>query len=257
MSLGETSRHAEKPKIAVVTGGTRGIGRAVSLNLARDGYRVFALYGRDREAADALLKDAAAQDLTAETIRGDLTRPERFSAVVDEIRAKATHVDAIVHCAASGVHRDAAQLSVKHLTWTFGINVFAIHSLIHALLDLMPHGSRIVGITSAGGVRVVPYYAAVGSSKAALESLFRHYASELAPKGIAVNLVCPGLVLTDALDAFPDRDARLKRSIEATPTGRLTTPEDVAQVVTFLVSLASSQIIGQTIVIDGGKALTS
>jgi enoyl-[acyl-carrier protein] reductase III len=139
---------------------------------------------------------------------------------------------------------------------TFEVNVFAIHSLIQALLDLMPRGSRIVGITSIGGVRVVQYYAAVGSSKGALESLFRHYASELAPKGIVVNLVCPGLVLTDALDAFPDREARLNRNIEATPTGRLTTPEDVAQVVSFLVSPASAQIIGQTIVVDGGKTLS-
>jgi enoyl-[acyl-carrier protein] reductase III len=257
MSFGETSGQAQRRKVAAVTGGTRGIGRAVSLNLARDGYRVFALYGRDREAADALVKDAAAQDLPVETIRGDLTRPEKFKAVVGEIRAKVMHVDAIVHCAASGVHRDAAQLSVKHLAWTFEINVFAIHSLIQALLDVMPQGSRIVGITSAGGVRVVPYYAAVGSSKGALESLFRHYASELAPRGIAVNLVCPGLVLTDALDAFPDREARLKKTIEATPTGRLTTPEDVAQAVSFLVSPASAQIIGQTIVVDGGKTLSS
>jgi NAD(P)-dependent dehydrogenase (short-subunit alcohol dehydrogenase family) len=256
VSLGETSGHAERRKVAVVTGGTRGIGRAVSFNLARDGYRVFALYGRDRETADALVRDAAARGLPVETIRGDLTRPEKFNAIVGEIRTTVTHVDAIVHCAASGVHRDAAQISVKHLAWTCEINVFAIHALIQALFDLMPQGSRIVGITSAGGLRVIPYYAAVGASKGALESLFRHYASELAPKGIAVNMVCPGLVLTNALDAFPDRDARVRRSIEATPTGRLTTPEDVAQVVSFLVSPASAQVIGQTIVIDGGKTLS-
>src|SRR6516162_9188156 len=109
MNLDETPGQTEGRKIAVVTGGTRGIGRAVSLNLARGGYRVFALYGRDREAADALMKDAAAQELPVETIRGDLTRLEKFTAVVDEIRAKALHVDAIVHCAASGVHRDAVQ----------------------------------------------------------------------------------------------------------------------------------------------------
>lgn len=255
MTPRETSGQGRK--VAVVTGGTRGIGRAVSLNLARDGYRVFALYGRNRGAADVLASDAAAQGLPVETIRGDLTRPEKFKAVVDEIRKKVTHLDAIVHCAASGVHRNAAELSARHLAWTFEINVFAIHTLIQALLDLMPPGSRIIGVTSAGGVRVVPYYAAIGSSKGALESLFRHYAAELAPGGIAVNLVCPGLVLTDAVEVFPDRETRLKKSIEATPTGRLTTPEDVAQVVRFLASPASAQIIGQTIVVDGGKTLSS
>jgi enoyl-[acyl-carrier protein] reductase III len=122
---------------------------------------------------------------------------------------------------------------------------------------MMNSGDRIVGITSSGGVRVVPYYAAVGSSKGALESLLRHYASELAPNGISVNMVCPGTVLTDAVDAFPDRDARIKKSIDATPSGRLTTPEEVADVVKFLCGPAAAQIIGQTIVIDGGKTLSS
>ena len=81
--------------------------------------------------------------------------------------------------------------------------------------------------------------------------------SELASKGIAVNMVCPGTVMTDAVDAFPDRDARLKKSIDATPSGRLTTPEEVSNVVNFLCGPAAAQIIGQTIVIDGGKTLSS
>jgi enoyl-[acyl-carrier protein] reductase III len=121
----------------------------------------------------------------------------------------------------------------------------------------MKPGSRIVAVTSSGGTRVIPFYTAVGSSKGALESLFRHYAAELAPQGIAVNMVCPGLVLTDAVEAFPDKDARTQKTIDATPSGRLTTPEDVAGVVNFLMSPAASQIIGQTLVIDGGKTLSS
>ena len=244
-------------KHAVVTGGTGGIGRAVSLELAKAGYHVLALYGRDSKAAESLVEEARQKDLRIEAIRGDLTKPEKMEAVLNEIRAKAPQVDAIVHCAASGVHRTAAELSVKHLSWTFEINVFAIHHLVQSLLDIMPVGARLIGVTSHGGVRVVPFYAAVGSSKGALESLFRHYASELAPKGIAVNLVCPGLVLTEAVDAFPEREARVKKAIDATPTGRLTTPEDVALVIQFLCTPAASQIIGQTIVIDGGKTLSN
>jgi enoyl-[acyl-carrier protein] reductase III len=162
-----------------------------------------------------------------------------------------------VHSAASGVHRSAAELSVKHLSWTFEINVYAIHHLLQSLLERVPEGGRIIGITSSGGTRVIPYYSAVGASKGALESLFRHYASELAPRKIAVNLVCPGLVLTDAVEAFPDKETRLDKTIQATPTGRLTTPEDVAGLVSFLCSPAAAQIIGQTLVIDGGKTLSS
>ena len=104
---------------------------------------------------------------------------------------------------------------------------------------------------------MIPYYAAVGSSKGALEALFRHYAYELAPRGIAVNLVCPGLVLTDAIDAFPDREARIEKAVAATPSGALVVPEDVAETIAFLCEPQASQIIGQTIVIDGGKTLLS
>jgi enoyl-[acyl-carrier protein] reductase III len=244
-------------KVALITGGTRGIGRAVSLNLAEQGYQVIALYGRDRTSAQELETAAKEKNLDVKTLRGDLTHPEKFKALTDEIRAAVSRVDVIVHCAASGVHKKAMELTMKHMTWTFDINVFAIHNLIQTFLDLIPAGGRIVGVTSSGGTRVIPFYAAVGSSKGAMESLFRHYASELAPQGIAVNLVCPGLVLTDAVEAFPDKDTRLQKTMDATPSGRLTTPEDVAQVVSFLCSPVAGQIIGQTIVIDGGKTLSS
>lgn len=244
-------------KTAVVTGGTRGIGAAVSLELAKSGYRVFALYGRNRAAAKMLETTAREQGLLIDCLRGDLTHSEKATAVIDSIRASTERVDAIVHCAASGVHRDALDLTAKHMQWTFEINLFAIHTILRELVPLMKEGGRIVGITSAGGTRVIPYYAAVGASKGALESLFRHYAHELAPRGIAVNCVCPGLVITDAIEAFPDKSERLDRVTSATPTGRLTTPEDVAKLVGFLCGPMAAQIVGQTIVIDGGKTLVS
>ncbi|HXH29866.1 MAG TPA: SDR family oxidoreductase [Bacteriovoracaceae bacterium] len=244
-------------KVAVVTGGTRGIGRAISLDLARAGATVFALYGRDRQSADELSQEASKEGLKIHTIRGDLTHPEKFKETIDQIKAQATQVDFVVHCAASGVHKEAIDLSLKHMKWTFDINVFAVHQLLQELVPLMPSGGRVIGITSSGGTRVIPYYAAVGSSKGALESLFRHYAHEWAPKGIAVNCVCPGLVLTDAVEAFPDKENRTKKSVDATPSGRLSTPEDVAGLVNFLCSEFAGQIIGQTIAIDGGKTLLS
>lgn len=246
-----------KDKVAVVTGGTRGIGRAITLKLARDGAKVFALYGRDRAAADALADEAGKLGLDVVCLRGDLTRAEKFQDILSAIDKSTEHVDFVVHCAASGVHRDALDLTQKHLQWTFDINVFAIHNLIQSLKPKLKNGSRIVGVTSSGGTRVIPYYAAVGSSKGALESLFRHYAFELAPLGIAVNCVCPGLVLTDAIEAFPDKENRLNKTLDATPTGKLTTPEDVAHLVQFLCLPQTSQMIGQTLVIDGGKTLIS
>lgn len=244
-------------KIGVVTGGTRGIGRAVSLKLARQGAKVFALYGRDSKSAAELDELANKENLSITCIKGDLCNDEKFQMVVDAIRGATSEVHFLVHCAASGVHRNALDLSLKHLRWTFEINVFAIHHLLQSLIDIMPRGSRVIGVTSSGGTRVIPYYAAVGSSKGALESLFRHYAYELAPKGVAVNLVCPGLVLTEAIDAFPDREARVEKAKGATPTGELVVPEDVAEVVSFLCEPQAAQIVGQTLVIDGGKTLLS
>lgn len=244
-------------KVALVTGGTRGIGGAISLHLAELGYRVLSLYARDSESAQQLEAAAQQKNLKIECLRGDLTHPEKFKTLLSEIQSKTNKIDVVVHSAASGVHRKAMDLSLKHLSWTFDINVFAIHHLLQNIVPMMTHGGRIVGVTSSGGTRVIPFYSAVGASKGAMESLFRHYASELAPQGIAVNCVCPGLVLTDAVEAFPDKDARLAKTIESTPTGQLTTPEDVARVVAFLCTPAASQIIGQTIVIDGGKTLSS
>lgn len=244
-------------KIAVVTGGTSGIGRAVSIDLAKSGYRVLALFARNRQAADDLAEEARAGGLAIETIRGDLTHPERFKEVIHEIKTRTDRVDTLIHSAASGVHRASTELSVKHLNWTFEINVFAFHQLMLELRPMMRTGARIIGITSSGGTRVIPFYSAVGSSKGALEALFRHYAHELAPHGIGVNMICPGLVLTSAVDAFPDRDERIRRATDATPSGRLTTPQDVANVALFLCSAAAEQIVGQTIVVDGGKTLSS
>ncbi len=256
-TAGENQKFNFESKVAVVTGGTRGIGRAVSLSLARQGAKVFALYGRDSKNALELDTIAKNEGLNILCIKGDLSNDEKFSDVVNQIKSNVHQINFIVHCAASGVHRNAMELSLKHLRWTFEINVFAIHHLIQELISLMPKGSKIIGVTSSGGTRVIPYYAAVGSSKGALESLFRHYAYELAPIGVNVNLVCPGLVLTDAVDAFPDRDARVEKAKGATPTGELVTPIEVADAVSFLCSNHASQIVGQTLVLDGGKTLLS
>lgn len=240
----------------MVTGGTRGIGRAVSLAIAASGATVYAIFARNVTSARGLAEQAAGRGLDVRCVRADLTDDDHFKACVEKIRAETDHVDVLVHSAASGVHREVALLTPRHLAWTFSINVFAFHRLLVELLPLMGAGGRIIGVTSHGGTRAVKLYAAVGSSKGALESLFRHYAHELAPRGITVNLVCPGLVVTEALEAFPDKDDRIQTALARTPTGRLTTEEDIAAAVMFLCSESAAQIVGQTLVIDGGRALS-
>jgi enoyl-[acyl-carrier protein] reductase III len=249
------SSYMANPKVAVITGGTRGIGKAVSLALAESGARVYSIFARNRQAAEALTREAQERGLDIRCLRADLTDSDAVAACLHSIKLENKQVDCVVHCAASGVHREIEKLSARHIVWTFDVNVVSIHSLLAELLPIMPEGSRIIGISSPGATHALPYYAAVGSSKGALEALFRHYARELAPRGISVNLICPGLVATDAIDAFPDKEARVEATIARTPSGRLTTPEDVAQLALFMCSNVASQIVGQTITIDGGRML--
>jgi enoyl-[acyl-carrier protein] reductase III len=217
---------------------------------------VYAIYARNWQAADALAEDARRQELDIQCLRADLTKQEDFSRCVSTIKSETSQIAMIVHCAASGVFREVQNLTDRHVAWTFNINFQAIHQLLRELIPMIPAGGRIVGLTSAGAHRATPRYAAVGASKGALESLFKYYAAELAPRAITVNLVCPGLVLTDTIASLPQREALEQAAVARTPTGRLTTPEDVAQAVLFVCSEAAAQIVGQTIVVDGGFSLT-
>lgn len=244
-----------KGKNIVITGGTRGIGRAISIKLAEEGAKVFSIYARNVKAAEALQEESKKKNLNITTLRADLTKESKLEEFIKEIESTCDSIDGIIHSAASGVHRKAMELTEKHMRWTFDINFFAVHNLTKRLYPKMQKGTRIIGITSAGGRGVIDYYTAVGASKGALESLFRHYAKELAPEGIYVNLVCPGMVMTDATEAFPNREARIENTIKETPSGRMTTVEEVADLVFYLMDSGSKNIIGETIVMDGGKYL--
>ena len=237
----------------VVTGGTRGIGRAISLHLAREGARVFANYVRDDEAAAALEAEGrnAAGALTV--CRADLTTADGKARLLEVLGAEP--LSALIHCAATGVHRPLTELTLRHWDFTFALNVRAFFDLVKSLTPQLGDGSTIVALSSEGAMHAFPHYGLVGASKGALESLCRHLALELAPRGIRVNVLSPGTVLTQAIDAFPDKDARVAEAIARSPRGRLTTPEEVAYAAHFLCSDASSGINGQTLVVDGGQRI--
>ena len=119
----------------------------------------------------------------------------------------------------------------------------------------MPEGSSIIGISSLGSTRVMENYVLVGTSKAALESLVRYLAVELAPRGIRVNAVSGGVVETGALEHFPNKDDMLRAAENRTPAGRMVTPDDIAGAVVFLASPEADMIRGQTLIVDGGFSL--
>jgi enoyl-[acyl-carrier protein] reductase III len=233
-----------------VSGGSRGIGKAIALRLARDGAtRVGIGYFRSDSAAEETADELRALGADPVLVRGNITS----SRVVEEVEALGP-LDVLVHNAATGVIRPALETEDKHWDWTLNANARALLSLTRAAAPSMPQGSSIVAISSLGSVRVLENYSLVGTSKAALEALVRYLAVELAPRGIRVNAVSAGVVSTGALEHFPNREEMLA-SGERNPVGRLVTPEDIAGVVSFLCSRDAEMIRGQVVVIDGGWSL--
>jgi enoyl-[acyl-carrier protein] reductase III len=236
----------------LVTGGSRGIGRAIALRFAELGAaRVAISYLRNDRAAEETAEAIRRLGAEPATLRGNLGDPDKASAVVEE----AGTLDVIVSNAATGVIRPVLEVTEKHWDWTLNANARALLTLARHAAAAMPPGGSIIAISSLGSRRVLDNYALVGTSKAAVESLVRYLAVELAPQGIRVNAVSAGLVETGALEYFPNRDEMLAFYRQRTPAGRLVEPGDVAELVCFLASPEADMIRGQTVVVDGGYSL--
>ncbi len=191
-------------------------------------------------------------------VKGNVADPEALDGMFAAIREEFGSLDILVSNAASGVIKPALELTPKHWNWTMDINAAALLPLVqHASKLMADRGGHVVAVSSLGAVRAIPNYAAVGASKAALESLVRHLAVELAPRGMRVNAVSAGVVDTDALKHFPNREQMLSEGAKRTPAGRLVEPQNVADAVLWLVSPFASMVVGQTIVVDGGYSVVA
>jgi len=241
----------------LVTGGTRGIGRAISLRFARAGATVTANFVRDQKAADDLKATAEQEGLAIALCRADLTTPAGLEKVRASLIETPGPLSGLVHCAATGVHRSFADLTSRHFDFTFSLNVRTFFELVSAFNNQFSDRASIVAVSSIGATRALPYYTLVGASKGALESLARHMAAELAPRGIRVNVLVPGSVETEAWKAMPQAEERLSDARQCTPTGRLVTPDEVAAAAQFLCSDAAAGIVGHTLIVDGGAAIVA
>ncbi len=246
-------------KTALITGSGRGIGKAIALHLASLGADVVVNYFRNREPAEETAQQISKFGVKSEIIKANVGDMDDLENLIAETNKIFGGLDILISNAGSGYNRPIMEQRPKGWDWTMDINAKAYLFLAQKSVPLMEKrgGGWIVGISSPGSIRVLPEYAVVGASKAAIEALTRYMAVEFASKNIAVNAVSPGIVATEALKHFntmQDEDLLIDIA-EQTPAGRIATPEDVAAIVAFLCSPDASMIRGQTLIADGGFTL--
>jgi enoyl-[acyl-carrier protein] reductase III len=244
-----------KGKVALITGGSRGIGRAITLKLAAEGADVVINYFRRTSQAEATAAEARAQGVRAHIIKANVGEADKIEALFQEIEAQFGKLDIFISNAASGVARSSLELDEKSWDWTLDINARAMLLCAQKAVKLMPNGGQMVAISSLGSRLAMPAYTAVGVSKAALEALTRYLAIDLAARQIRVNCVAAGAVETEALKVYANDKTLALNTVQSTPAGRMVQPEDVANLVNFLCSDESFMIRGQVITVDGGYSI--
>jgi enoyl-[acyl-carrier protein] reductase III len=243
-------------KVALVTGAARGIGRAIAQKLAAEGCDVAVNYYNSADEADALVAEIRGLGRRAVALQGSVGIPDSVDEIFAEFGRHFDRLDIVVSNAASGVLKPTIEMGLKHWRWCMETNALALNLLAQRALPLMPEGGRMIAMSSLGSERAMPGYGFVGASKAALEALARALAQELGPRGIRVNVVSAGVVDTDALAYFPNRDELLADFARRTPAGPVLTPQDVAGAVYLLCLPEARMINGHTLVVDGGFAIS-
>ncbi|KTD19166.1 glucose-1-dehydrogenase [Legionella lansingensis] len=239
-------------KVALITGGARGIGRATALKLARAGCDVAIVYYNSSDEAQALLREIQQLDRKAIAIQANVADHQSVKDMFSQYREQFNRLDFLISNAASGVLKPALKMSTKHWRWCLETNALALNHLVTEGRELMPPNSRVIALSSLGALRAIPNYAFIGASKAALEALVRSLSLELAPLGITVNTVSAGVVDTDALKHFPNREQLLdeyhSRALSVEPL----TPEHVADAIYLLCLPEAKMINAHTLFVDAG-----
>jgi enoyl-[acyl-carrier protein] reductase III len=242
---------------ALVTGASRGIGRAIALRLAAAGADVAVNYFVNREAAEKTAAEIRSRGVRAHVVQADMKDPAQIRRLFDEVGTVFGGLDILVSNAASGVFRPAGELTAKHWDWMMNTHPRAFLLCAQAAVPLMQgRRGRMVAVSSLGSQRTIPKYAGMGAAKGALESLTRYLAVEYGPRGIAVNAVSGGAVATESWRELAEMETVLDEIGRRTPAGRIAGPEDIAAVVLFLCSPQAEMIRGQVLVVDGGYSLT-
>jgi NAD(P)-dependent dehydrogenase (short-subunit alcohol dehydrogenase family) len=237
----------------LVTGGSKGIGRAIALRFATPGNHVFVNYAHDADAARATAEEIEQQGARASVIREDVGTAEGCARLVAQVAEQTERLDQLVHCAVYPVSSSVLDISPDDFQKAVQLNGAAILYLTQAARPLLARGSSVFFISSRGSKVSVPGYIGVGAPKALAEAIIRYLAVDLAPLGVRANTVSAGPLLTDAFRAaVPQADERFAMLAERNPSGRNLEFDDVTAAVEFLASPAASMINGQELFIDGG-----
>ena len=245
---------------ALVTGSSRGVGRAIALRLAEEGADVIVHYRRSTAAAEDTAAAVAALGRRVLVAQADLGESEAVRLLFDRVRETFGSLDILVANAAATAFKPLLETRQHHLEKTFAVTVNALVAMVQQAADLMyGHTGKVVTVSGIDARRYVPLHGALAAAKGAAEVLTAYLACELAPRGIRVNGVNPGFVDTDSAHVFGDGVYRrlANNIIPYTPMKRVGTPQDIAGVVAFLCSDDAAWICGQTLMVDGGLSLTS
>jgi 3-oxoacyl-[acyl-carrier protein] reductase len=249
-------------KTALVTGASRGIGRAIALALAEAGARVLVHYGRSRQEAEEVVSLIREQGGQADALGADLSAPNGASLLTQQVETFVKgHLDIIVLNAGVSKAAPLAAYTVDEVDALFATNVRGPFFAVQQLIPFLAEGSNIVVTTSAAARMVVgkpgletPSILAYASTKGALETLVKNWAAILGPRGIRVNAVAPGVIDTE-MSNFTKTEAGRESALNMQALKRIGKPEDVADVVAFLASDKARWITGASIPVDGGSRL--
>jgi enoyl-[acyl-carrier protein] reductase III len=242
-------------KIALVTGSSRGIGRALAISLAREGAAVAINYHKNAALADEAVKEIEDAGSRGVALQANMESPEEIGGLFTAVEQWAGRLDFFVSNAAASSFKKIVDLGVHNIDRSFYLNVRAFVLGAQHAVRLMHDGGRIVALSSYGSIRAYPTYANLGSNKAAVEAWVRYMAVEFAPGGINVNAVSGGLIDTASCAYFYEKVpgmAAIESVLSKIPKRRMGTAQEVANTVAFLLAPESEYITGQTICVDGG-----
>lgn len=245
--------------VCLVTGSSRGIGRACALRLAEAGADVITNYVTSRSAAEDVASQVVSRGRRAWVVKADMSEQDDILSMLDFITTKIGHLDVVVSNAASGGFRPLMESTLQHFQATMRLNVMALVELVQAAMPLLQRTegrAKVIALSSHGSQIALPNYGLVGTSKAAVESLARHLAFEVGGRGVNVNVVKSGLVETDSTRRFPNADQMFSGRHQKGMTGsRVLTADDVANAVTYLASSLADMVQGEVLTVDGGVAV--